>query len=477
MKAFMDKDFLLQTATAQKLYHDYASKMPIFDYHCHLSPQEIYEDKTYANITELWLGGDHYKWRAMRGNGVDEHYITGDADDYEKFEKWAETVEKLLGNPLYHWTHMELKRYFGVNKVLNKASAKEIWELCNARIQEPDFSARSLIERSNVAMIGTTDDPGDDLRYHKLLREDRNFSTAVLPSFRPDQVMAVEHAGWADYVGKLGQLAAVPIKDFSSLMSALEQRIKYFAEMGCKISDHSLEAVAYEEASVQELDAIVGKALHKEAVSPVESRRFVSGLLVGLGRAYHRQGWVMQYHIGALRSANSRLFRKLGPNIGCDSFTDEAIAIPIARLLDALDQTGQLPKTVLYGLNPNDNELLAAMAGNFQEGGIPSKIQFGSAWWFNDHIDGMTAQLRTLGNLGLLSRFVGMLTDSRSFLSYSRHEYFRRILCNLIGTWIENGEYPCDLEWLGETVQDISFNNAKRYFDVELKPSKYSLTR
>lgn len=469
MKAFMDKDFLLQTKTAKRLYHDYASNMPIYDYHCHLSPQEICENRTYRNMAELWLEGDHYKWRAMRANGVDEFYITGDADDYEKFEKWAETVEKLIGNPLYHWTHMELRKYFQVDTILKKDTAGEIWDICNQKLKGQDFSARGLIERSNVRLICTTDDPVDDLHYHQLLQNDKDFSATVLPAFRPDKAMAIGDPDWADYMEKLGEITGVEIKHFVSLMDALEKRMDFFAEVGCKLSDHSLENVVYEEADSREVDAVIEKALNGEVLSTMEQNRFLTRLLVHLGKAYSQRGWVMQYHIGALRSVNTRLSRALGPNVGCDSMKDDSIAVPLSRLLDELDQTGQLPKTILYGLNPRDNETLAAMAGNFQEGGIPSKIQFGAAWWFNDHIDGMTAQMKTLGNLGLLSRFVGMLTDSRSFLSYSRHEYFRRILCNILGNWVENGEYPYDLEWLGEIVKDISYNNAFRYFDFTLK--------
>jgi len=475
MKAFMDKDFLLQTETAKRLYHDYASKMPIFDYHCHLDPQEIYQNRTYKNITELWLEGDHYKWRAMRANGVAEEYITGEADDFSKFEKWAETVEKLIGNPLYHWTHLELRRYFEIDTILKKSTAREIWEACNEKLQDPSLSARGLIERSNVRLIGTTDDPLDDLHYHQLLNEEAGFPTTVLPSFRPDIVMAIQKPEWPGYVERLSELTGIQITDFTKLTKALENRMDYFAKMGCKLSDHSLETVVFEPAVLPELDAIVEKALSQQALSQKEINQFLTGLLISLGQAYYKRDWVMQYHIGALRSANSRLLRKLGINIGCDSMKDEQMAIPLAQLLDTLDQDHQLPKTILYCLNPNDNETLAAMAGNFQEGGIPSKIQFGSGWWFNDHIDGMTAQMKTLGNFGLLARFVGMLTDSRSFLSYSRHEYFRRILCNILGNWVENGEYPNDLEWLGPIVQDISYNNAERYFEFQLKSELTSL--
>lgn len=469
MKTFMDKDFLLQTETAKTLFHDYVATMPIYDYHCHLDPKEIYENRRYENITELWLEGDHYKWRAMRANGIDEFYITGDADDYSKFEKWAETVEKLIGNPLYHWTHLELKQYFGVEAILKRTSAKEIWETCNRKIQSPDFSARSLIERSNVALIGTTDDPIDDLVFHKLLQEDKTFSTTVLPAFRPDHLMAIQSNYWEEYVEKLSNLTGVEITSYSTLMEAIDHRIDYFHEIGCKLSDHSLEMVVYESATREELDMIVKKALTGEAITLKENNQFLTSLLVSLGKAYSQRGWVMQYHIGALRSANSRLFQTIGANIGCDSMQDSPIAIPLAKLLDELDRDGSLPKTILYGLNPNTNEVLATMAGNFQEGGIPSKLQFGSGWWFNDHIDGMAAQMKTLANQGLLSRFIGMLTDSRSFLSYSRHDYFRRILCNLIGNWVENAEYPNDMEWLSQIVQDISYYNAQRYFDFQLK--------
>ncbi|MBU3568834.1 glucuronate isomerase [Priestia aryabhattai] len=469
MKAFMDKDFLLQTGTAKRLFHDYAAKMPIFDYHCHLDPQEIYENRTYKDLTELWLEGDHYKWRAMRANGIDEYYITGNADTYEKFEKWAETVERLIGNPLYHWTHMELRQYFNVDTILKKSTAKEIWDTCNERLSNPNFSARGLIEHSNVTFIGTTDDPVDDLRFHKLLQEDEDFSTIVLPSFRPDQVMGIQNESWKDYIENLENITGIKITNFTQLVDALESRMDYFHDIGCRVSDHSLETVVFESATLQELDAIVKKRLNKETLSLKETYQFLTQLLVSLGKAYSKRDWVMQYHIGALRSANSRLFSEIGVNIGCDSMKDESIANPLSRLLDELDKDQRLPKTILYSLNPTDYDMLATMAGNFQGGGTPSKVQFGSAWWFNDHIDGMNAQMKILGNVGLLARFVGMLTDSRSFLSYSRHEYFRRILCNILGNWVENGEYPYDLEWLGEIVEDISYNNAVQYFAINLK--------
>jgi glucuronate isomerase len=469
MKPFMNKDFLLQTETAKRLFHDYASKMPIYDYHCHLDPQEIYENRTYKDMTELWLEGDHYKWRAMRANGIDEYYITGKASGYEKFEKWAETVEKLIGNPLYHWTHMELRQYFNVETILKRTTAKDIWDICNEKLKEQNFSARAFIKRSNVTFIGTTDDPIDDLRYHKLLKEDKDFSTTVLPSFRPDQVMSIQHEFWTDYVRDLGDIAGICITNFTELIDALENRLDYFQNMGCKLADHSLETVVFENATLQELDTIVEKRLNGEVLSLKEIHQFLAQLLVRLGKSYNRRKWVMQYHIGALRNANSHLFYNIGSNIGCDSMKDAPIAIPLCQLLDELDKVQQLPKTVLYGLNPKDNELLATIAGNFQRKGTPSKVQFGSAWWFNDHIDGMVAQMKTLGNVGVLSRFIGMLTDSRSFLSYSRHEYFRRILCNILGEWVENGEYPYDLEWLGQIVQDISYNNASEYFEIKLK--------
>jgi len=476
MKAFMDKDFLLQTETAKKLFHDYASKMPIFDYHCHLDPKEIYENRRYRDMTELWLEGDHYKWRAMRANGIDEYYITGKADPYEKFEKWAETVEKLLGNPLYHWTHMELRQYFQVETILKKATAKEIWDTCNEKLQHPSFTARGLIERSNVAFIGTTDDPLDDLQFHQFMQKDTDFQVTVLPSFRPDQVMDIQSENWIGYVEKLGEITARQITNFESLLDALESRMDYFHSTGCRVSDHSLEKVVFESATPNELNEIVRKALKKQALTLKESNQYYTHLLVSLGKAYNKREWVMQYHIGALRSANSHLFQSIGANIGCDSMKDDSYAIPLSKLLDELDKVQQLPKTILYSLNPNDFEMLATMAGNFQQGGTPSKVQFGSAWWFNDHIDGMVAQMKILGNVGLLPRFIGMLTDSRSFLSYSRHEYFRRILCNIIGTWVENGEYPNDLDWLGPIVEDISYNNAAQYFELPLKGTFMSLS-
>lgn len=462
----MDENFLLNSETAKQLFHQYAADLPIVDYHCHLSPQEIYENRSYKNMTELWLAGDHYKWRAMRANGIDEHYITGEADDYEKFEKWAETVEKLIGNPLYHWTHMELRQYFGVYHILKKDTAKEIWETCNEKLQTQEFTARGFITRSNVEIICTTDDPLDDLNAHELLKKEKDFSTKVLPTFRPDKVLSIQEEAWSSYIDALGQVTGQTIRTFSELVLALEKRVHFFNEVGCRLSDHSLEPVVYEDATLEELDQIVRKALNRETVSEKEFRQFTSCLLVSLGQLYSEHDWVMQLHIGALRNVNSRLFQSIGANVGGDSMRDDPVALPLARLLDAMDQSGQLPKTILYGLNPRDNEMLAAMAGNFQEGGTIAKMQFGTAWWFNDHREGMISQMKALSNIGLLSRFIGMLTDSRSFLSYSRHEYFRRILCQLIGEWVENGEYPNDIEGLGKIVQDISYYNAVAYLKL-----------
>ncbi|WP_167618685.1 glucuronate isomerase [Maribellus sediminis] len=464
MKAFMDKDFLLQTDVAKELYHNHAAKMPIFDYHCHINPKEIAEDKQFKNITEIWLYGDHYKWRGMRTNGVDERYITGDASDWEKFEKWAETVPNTLRNPLYHWTHLELKRFFGVEKLLSPETAKEIWDECNAKLQKPEYSCRGIIKMANVHTICTTDDPVDSLEYHRAIKAD-GFETKVLPAWRPDKAMAVENTkAYNEYINKLEEAANMNISSLEDLMAALDNRHQFFHDNGCRLSDHGLESIIAEDYSAGEIEQIFAKIRGGADLDKTEIMKFQSAMLYEFGILDHSRGWTQQFHIGALRNNNTRLFNKLGPDTGFDSIGDFEIARPLSKLLNRLDLEDRLSKTILYNLNPRDNELIATMIGNFQDGSVPGKMQFGSGWWFLDQKDGMEKQMNSLSALGLLSRFIGMLTDSRSFLSYTRHEYFRRTLCNLIGNDVENGEIPYDMNLLGNMVENISFNNAKEYF-------------
>ncbi len=466
MKEFMNEDFLLDTQTASKLYHEFAEDMPIFDYHCHISPKEIAENKKYRNITELWLGGDHYKWRAIRMNGVDEKYITGDGDDKEKFLKWAETLQNCIGNPLYHWTHLELRRYFGIQELLSPKTAESIWERCNAMLQQEDFTAKNLIRRSNVKVVCTTDDPVDSLEYHKALAEDKTFDVKVLPAFRPDKSINIEKDGFIPWLLILEKITDTKIATFQDLKNALISRLEFFHQAGCRISDHALDPLIFQEGTEEEASIILKKALAGDALTAEEVAVYKTQVLIFLGRQYRRLGWVMQLHIGTLRNTNSRMLQKLGPDTGFDSIGDWTFASELASLLDSLDKSDELPKTILYHLNPRENEILGTIMGCFQGGSIPGKVQFGSAWWFNDQKDGMEKQLTTLANLGLLSRFVGMLTDSRSFLSYIRHEYFRRILCNILGNWVEKGEIPDDMELLGKLVQDICYNNAESYFGI-----------
>ncbi|WP_303917803.1 glucuronate isomerase [Draconibacterium sediminis] len=461
----MDKDFLLQTDVAKELYHNHAAKMPIFDYHCHINPQEIAEDKEYENITQLWLYGDHYKWRGMRTNGVAEKYCTGNASDWEKFEKWAETVPHTLRNPLFHWTHLELKKFFGIDKVLSPATAKEIWEECNAKLQTPEYSCRGIIKMANVHTICTTDDPVDSLEYHRAIKAD-GFETAVLPAWRPDKAMAVENATtYNAYLSELEEAANININSFSGLMEALDDRHEFFHLNGCRLSDHGVETILAEDYTEAEIEKIFIKVRKGGALTKEEVIKFKSCMLYEFGIMDHSRGWTQQFHIGALRNNNTRLFKKLGADVGFDSIGDFDIARPLSKLLDRLDMENKLSKTILYNLNPRDNELIATMIGNFQDGSVPGKMQFGSGWWFLDQKDGMEKQMQALSNLGLLSRFVGMLTDSRSYLSYTRHEYFRRTLCNLLGNDVENGEIPYDMELLGSMVENICFNNAKAYFN------------
>ena len=464
MKAFMDKDFLLETETAQKLYHEYAAKMPILDYHCHINPQEIAEDRKFENITQVWLGGDHYKWRQMRSNGVEEKYITGDASDREKFQKWAETLEKAIGNPLYHWSHLELQRYFGYYGALNGETAEEVWNLCNAKLQEDGMSARNLIRQSNVTLVCTTDDPVDSLEWHEKIAADESFEVRVLPAWRPDKAMNLEKTDYLEYLKKLEVVSGVKIDSFASLIEALRIRMDYFAEHGCSVSDHGLEYVMYAPASEEEIEAIFAKRLRGEAVSRADELQFKTAYMVVLGREYHKKNWVMQLHYGVKRDNNGMIFGKLGPDAGIDCINNYAPSSEMADYLNALAITDELPKTILYSLNPTDNAAIGTIIGCFQSEEARGKIQQGSAWWFNDNKQGMIEQMTSLANLGLLGNFIGMLTDSRSFLSYTRHEYFRRIMCNLIGGWVENGEYPADEKVLGRMVQDISYNNAVRYF-------------
>lgn len=460
----MDKDFLLETETAQKLYHEYAAKMPILDYHCHINPQEIAEDRKFENITQVWLGADHYKWRQMRSNGVEEKYITGDASDREKFQKWAETLERAIGNPLYHWSHLELQRYFGYYGALNGETAEEVWNLCNAKLQEDGMSARNLIRQSNVTLVCTTDDPVDSLEWHEKIAADESFEVRVLPAWRPDKAMKLEKTDYLEYLKKLEVVSGVKIDSFASLIEALRIRMDYFAEHGCSVSDHGLEYVMYAPASEEEIEAIFAKRLRGEAVSRADELQFKTAYMVALGREYHKKNWVMQLHYGVKRDNNGMIFGKLGPDAGIDCINNYAPSSEMADYLNALAITDELPKTILYSLNPTDNAAIGTIIGCFQSEEARGKIQQGSAWWFNDNKQGMIEQMTSLANLGLLGNFIGMLTDSRSFLSYTRHEYFRRIMCNLIGGWVENGEYPADEKVLGRMVQDISYNNAVRYF-------------
>ncbi len=465
MKKFMDENFLLQTETAQKLYHEHAAKMPIFDYHCHINPKDIADDRKFKTITEVWLYGDHYKWRAMRTNGVDERFCTGDASDWEKFEKWAETVPHTLRNPLYHWTHLELRRFFGIEKLLSPATAKEIYDECNAKLNTPEYSVRGLIRKAKVNTICTTDDPIDSLEYHKQIKAS-GFEVAVLPAWRPDKAMAVANATtYNQYIALLEKASGVSINTFDNLITALDNRHEFFHANGCRLSDHGLDTAYAEDYTQEEINAIFTKVRGGNALTKEEVLKFQSCMLYEFGVMDHKRGWTQQLHIGAQRDNNTRLFSKLGPDTGFDSIGDVPVAQPLAKLLDRLDTENKLCKTILYNLNPRDNELYATMLGNFQDGSVPGKIQYGSGWWFLDQKDGMEKQMNALSCLGLLSRFVGMLTDSRSFLSYTRHEYFRRTLCNLLGNDVENGEIPYDMELLGSMVENICFNNAKEYFN------------
>ncbi|GAF64816.1 glucuronate isomerase [Bacillus sp. TS-2] len=467
MSSFIHEDFMLNSETAKTLYHQYAKDMPIFDYHCHLSPQEIAENKRFSNISEIWLHGDHYKWRAMRTLGIEEKYITGDASDKEKFLAWAKTVPYTIGNPLYHWTHTELKRYFGIDKLLSEETAEEIWEECNRQLQQSDFSVTTIFEKFNVKLVGTTDDPIDSLEYHQQIKENENIHTKVVPSFRPDKAIEIGRDTFNEYVTQLEEAANMEINQYEDLLAALDNRASFFHKNGCRISDHGLQTLPNETASFEEASSIFNKKKQGNELSKKEEEQYRTYTMLHLGKLYHSLGWAMQLHIGAIRNNNIRMFNELGPDTGYDSIFDYHFAESLNGLLSGLEQENQLPKTVIYNLNPTHNYVVATAIGNFQQGGVRAKIQFGSGWWFNDQKDGMLKQMTDLANNGLLSTFVGMLTDSRSFLSYPRHEYFRRILCDLLGSWIEQGEVPNDMDLVGNIVRDISFNNAKDYFSIQ----------
>ena len=468
MKAFLDDVFLLTTPTARRLYQ-VARSMPILDYHCHLDPKEIAQDRRFENITQVWLGGDHYKWRLMRANGVDEAYITGDAPDREKFQKWAETLELAIGNPLYHWSHLELRRYFGYEGVLNGDTAQEVWELCNQKLQEPGMSARSLIANSGVTLVCTTDDPADSLEWHQQLAQDSSFPVKVLPAWRPDAAMGLERPEYLDYLQRLGQAAGVEIRTYGDLKKALLSRMAFFDKMGCRASDHALTVAVCQPASEEELERVFQKRLEGEPLTQEELAAFQTGFLRFVAGEYKRLGWVMQLHYGCRRNNNTRMFHKLGRDTGYDAVLQGTPSLEVAAFLDLLASQDALPRMVLYSLNPNDDEGLNSVIGCFQDGTPLGRIQQGSAWWFNDHKAGMVKQLTAFANGGLLGNFIGMLTDSRSFLSYPRHEYFRRILCELLGAWVENGEYPADWKALEKMVRGVCYNNAVEFFGFPLE--------
>ncbi len=465
MKNFMDKDFLLDNETAATLFKA-ADTMPIFDWHCHLSPKEIYENKQPADIAQLWLGGDHYKWRAMRSFGIDEEYITGSAGGYEKFKAWAKVMPYLIGNPLYHWTHLELQRYFDIFEPLSEETADSIWERANAKIAAGGFTPRELIESSNVTCLCTTDDPADTLEYHRLIAADKSFKCRVIPAFRPDKSLNIELEGFAPWLASLEKTCGKKISSYAQMLAVLKDRIDFFEAMGCRASDHAFSYVPYAESTPDELEVIFKKGVNKEHLATNELDKYRTALMQFYAAEYSKRGWAMELHMGAMRNNNTAMFKKIGPDTGYDSIDDKEIAYPLSRFLDSLEVSGNLPKTILFTLNPKDNYVLGSMLGNFQSSGAAGKIQFGSAWWFNDNLDGMREQMKALANLGVLGKFIGMVTDSRSFLSYPRHEYFRRILCGMIGDMVEKGLYPYDKEMLCEIVKDISYRNAAAYFGI-----------
>ena len=477
MKAFMDKDFLLETETAKHLFHDYSEALPLVDYHCHISPREIYENRRFNNLTEVWLGGrqpdggyfgDHYKWRVMRSNGVSEDYITGDKPAYERYLKFVEALEMAIGNPMLHWCNLELRQFFGYDKPLTPENAKEAWDFCNDKLQnDPSLTVRGIIEKANVAFIGTTDDPIDTLEWHGRIKADESIKVQVCPSFRPDKAININKPGFAEYVGKLAQsVGKEKLASAQEVLEALTLRLEFFKTMGCRASDHGLDYIPFRPATAAEVERAYQKALAGEKVTTEEAEKYQTAVLLHLGRAYHRLGIAMQLHYSCLRNMNARMYAKLGPDTGFDMIAQNTCGGDIAAFLSALDATGECPKTILYSLNPADNEQLGTMLGCFQSDELPGKIQHGSAWWFNDTKSGMEEQMRSLANLGLLGNFVGMLTDSRSFLSYARHDYFRRIFCNLVGNWVENGEYPNSEAALRRIVEGVSYKNAARYFEL-----------
>ena len=462
----MDENFLLKSKTAQHLFHEYAKKMPIFDFHCHLSPSEIAEDICLDNLSHAWLSGDHYKWRAMRINGVEEKYCSGNASDCEKFEKWAETIPMTIRNPLYHWTHLELQRYFNITEILSKKTCKKIYENCTSLLKTKEYSIRNLLLKMNVKVVCTTDDPLDSLEHHEKIKKD-GFKVKVLPTFRPDKAMAVNNTkDYGKYIKKLSEISGIEIKNFSSLIEAIDSRHKFFHIKGCRVADHGVKYLHSDDYIKFDIDKILTRVLSGKNLSTKEISKFKSAFLYEIGLLNHKRNWVQQFHIGAMRNNNTRLFKELGSDTGFDSIGDYSQGITTSRFLDRLDRTDQLAKTIIYNINPQDNELISSMIGNFQDGSIPGKLQFGPAWWFLDQKEGIINQLNALSNMGLLSKFIGMTTDSRSFLSYPRHEYFRRILCNLIGNDVENGEIPADLDFLGEIVENICYNNAAEYFKL-----------
>ncbi|WP_026883934.1 glucuronate isomerase [Clostridium akagii] len=468
MKKFMDENFLLSTATAENLFHKYAKKMPIIDYHCHISPQEIYDNKKFKNLTAAWLYGDHYKWRLMRSFGIDEKYITGESTDYEKFIAYVKSIETAVGNPLYHWTHLELQRYFGIYEVINEKNAPVIWEKANKLLAQDDFTVREIIKKSNVKAICTTDDPIDSLEYHIKLKKENDFSVKVFPAFRPDKALGINKSAFVDWVKKLGEVSSEKVDNYDGFLAALESRINFFHSVGCRVSDHALDYVPYAEASKEEISDIFSKALKGNGVTIEEETKFRTYTMQFLGKNYTKLGWVMELHINAFRDNNSAMLEKMGPDTGFDSINDSSVSYSLSKLLNSLENAKSLPKTILYSLNPNDNYLLGTLIGCFQGKEAFGKIQLGAAWWFNDNKDGMIEQMKALANLGLLSSFIGMLTDSRSFLSYTRHEYFRRILCEFLGDLVENGEFPNDEELLKKITENICYKNAQNYFAMDI---------
>ena len=463
---FIHEDFLLESAPAKTLYHDFAKDLPIIDYHCHLSPEDIATDRQFETITQLWLSGDHYKWRAMRTLGVSEKYITGNADDKEKFLQWAASVPYTVRNPLYHWTHLELARYFDCFELLSEKNANEIYTLCNSRLKSPEYSVRNLLKKKNVSVVCTTEDPLEDLKHHKKLVQDKTVPY-VSTAFRPDKAILIEQDDFNAYVDTLGALCDTDIQDFESLCDCLLKRITYFHNNGCRLSDHGLTYIPFVLASTKSLQEIFYKRRKKAVLSETEIQKFKTGILLFLSRAYYEHGWVQQFHLGAMRNNNQRMLQLLGPDTGWDSIGSYPIAFSLSKFLNHLDRENHLSKTILYNLNPSDNAMMATLIGNFNDGSIRGKIQWGSGWWFLDQLDGMTEQLNTLSNMGLISCFVGMLTDSRSFLSYPRHEYFRRLLCNLFGADIEKGKLPNDTNWMGRVIADVCYYNAKNYFNFD----------